>query len=222
MAELLGRLLPLALVIAFSPVPVLTLLLLLLTSRVPGRGAGFLAGWTLGVAAVSAACLLLAYGAGLRAPETGGSSAGAWMTLAVGMGLLSLAGVQWVFRSRDPQKRTPGWMRAISRISPFGALVIGLLSAIVNPKNLAVFATTAVLIAESGMGAAVPMTFFVVVTISGVGVLAGVHALASTRLHGALERLRTWLENNSAQAVSGTLTVAGVVLAASGTFGLVA
>lgn len=57
MNTVLGDLLPLAIGVAVSPIPIIATILMLLAPRAGGTGAGFLLGWVVGVAAVTTRCV---------------------------------------------------------------------------------------------------------------------------------------------------------------------
>ena len=88
MGQVVGALLPLAAVVAISPVPVLAALLMLLTAKAGGTGPGFLAGWVIGIAGVTTVVLLLT---GTDPAGSGPSSVAAWIELGLGTLLLLLA-----------------------------------------------------------------------------------------------------------------------------------
>lgn len=52
MGAVIGEILPLALGIAISPIPVIAAILMLLSPRARSTSVGFLAGWALGIVAV--------------------------------------------------------------------------------------------------------------------------------------------------------------------------
>ena len=60
MADTFGDILPLAIGIAISPVPIIAVILMLFSNRARSNGPAFLVGWVFGVAAVTVVVLLLA------------------------------------------------------------------------------------------------------------------------------------------------------------------
>ncbi len=63
MNGVIGDILPLALCVAISPIPIIAAILMLFSPRAAGTGSGFLIGWVLGV-------LLLLLGAKPAGPES--------------------------------------------------------------------------------------------------------------------------------------------------------
>lgn len=59
MGTVLGELLPLAVGVAVSPVPIIAVILMLLAPRAGGTGQGFLLGWVAGIVAAVVVFLLI-------------------------------------------------------------------------------------------------------------------------------------------------------------------
>lgn len=60
MGEVIGELLPLALGIAISPVPIIAVILMLLAPRAALTSAGFMIGWVTGIVVATVVVLLIA------------------------------------------------------------------------------------------------------------------------------------------------------------------
>ena len=60
MGEAIGNVLPAAVGVALSPIPIIAVILMLSTPRARSNGPAFAVGWVLGLAVVSAIVLLLA------------------------------------------------------------------------------------------------------------------------------------------------------------------
>src|SRR3954469_2731014 len=89
MGTVIGELLPLAIGVAVSPIPIIAVILMLLAPKAGGTSAGFLAGWVIGIVAATTVFLLLA---GVLGTGTGSgpSTAESWVQLALGALLLLL------------------------------------------------------------------------------------------------------------------------------------
>jgi len=128
-------LVPLAVVVALSPAPIIAVVLMLLTPRAGGTSASFLVGWLVGLAGVTTAFLLLA---GDLTPQSTrqSSDVAAWAELGLGVLLLALAGQQWWSRPQAGQeRRLPRWMEAIDRFTAARAGGLGLVLSTVNPTT---------------------------------------------------------------------------------------
>ena len=136
MNQVIGDLLPLAVGVAVSPVPIIAVILMLLSPRAGGTSVGFLAGWVAGVVLGMTILRLVAETVGFDTSD-GPSTTSSWIKIVLGVLLLLLGVPQW--RSR-PKKGAPvalpEWMAAIDHVTPVKAAGLGLLLSSVNPKNL--------------------------------------------------------------------------------------
>ena len=90
MGQAIGDLLPLAIGIAISPVPIIAVILMLITPRARANGLAFLGGWLLGLAVVGTVVLVVANTAGV-ATSSGPSKAVSAIKLVFGLLLWLLA-----------------------------------------------------------------------------------------------------------------------------------
>jgi Sap, sulfolipid-1-addressing protein len=132
------------LAITFQPVSLTAFLVVLASDRGVRKGAAFVFGWLLSLAAVIALTVLAT---GNKPPEsmTAPSTAVLAVKIAIGTGLLLVALRQRrrVGRPKKPRK-TPKWQARIDKMSPWYAVVI---AAIVQPWPL-VAAATAIVVAK--------------------------------------------------------------------------
>ena len=116
MGQAIGGSLALAIGVALSPVPIITVALMLTSRRARVNGPLFVLGWLAGLAVVGAIALSVA---GPAAASSPGSPA-TWVSwLKVVLGLLLLVGVR-EFRARPKdgeQAPLPKWMATIDAIS---------------------------------------------------------------------------------------------------------
>lgn len=147
----IGDLLPSAVGVALSPVPIVAVILMLGTERARSNGPAFALGWVGGLAAVTVLVLLVA---GDADSSNGTSTAVAVVTLLFGLVLLLVAARQWQARPRgDAEPSMPGWMAAIDEFTAARALGLGVLLSAVNPKNLALAVATGAGLAQAGLSA---------------------------------------------------------------------
>ena len=103
MSAVIGEILPLAIGVAVSPIPIVATILMLFSKRAGSASSGFLIGWILGIVVASQAIFVALAGT----LQTGGepSAAASWIKIGLGV-LLLLVGVrQW--RGRGGQHDTP-------------------------------------------------------------------------------------------------------------------
>lgn len=223
MAEVIGELLPLAVAVAVSPVPIIAVILMLLGPRARVMGLGFLAGW---VAGILAAILLFTWLAGSTGSGAGDEPPAVvpWVRLVLGVLLILLSVLQWRRRPEPGQTaQMPKWMAAIDKFSPAKAFGLGLLLSAVNPKNLAMGIAGGVSIggaALSGGQQAVAVAVFAVIAACTVALPVIAYTVAAEKMRAPLDSLKGWLQANNATVMSILLLVIGTVLLGKGIGGL--
>ena len=221
--QAIGDILPLAIGIAISPVPIIAIILMLITPKARSNGLAFLGGWVLGLAIIGTIVLVVANTAGV-ATSSGPSKTVSAIKLALGLLLLFAAWRQ--FRKRPAhgeEAPMPKWMKSLDGFTPTRSLAIGALLSGVNPKNLALNATAAAGIAATGLpGVQQAVVLLVLIVVASVGVAApvGVYFLMGDRATSVLDSWKAWLAANNATVMTVLLLVFGVVLIGKGIGGL--
>jgi hypothetical protein len=217
-----GDLLPFAVVVAVSPVPVIAVVLLLLADRAAETGVGFLLGWVAGIAGATVGSLFLIGGA--ADPGAGARSVLSWAALVLGVLLLPLAVRQWRSRPRPgEQPALPQWVGAIDRCTAVRAGGLGLVLSMASPKNLPVCLAAGAIIAGDGLSSGREwwaVVAFTAVATSTVAVPVLAHAVLGSRVARPLEWLRRWLTAHGARATAALLLAIGVVLVGQGLGGV--
>jgi threonine/homoserine/homoserine lactone efflux protein len=211
-----GQLIPLALVVALSPLTIIPAIVLVLQSdRARATGLAFLAGWLLGLAATTAVFVQLPRLLdGLNRPAP---TWAAWVRIAVGIALVVLGIWRWMTRHRATKQ--PAWLNRLSRVTPVGAAAVGLGLILVNPKVLVMNAAAGLVIGTAGLG--VPGAWLAVAyytLIAGSSVLVPIlsYAVAGQRVDHQLDRVKQWMERQHAVLMAGFLTVVGLLLMYTG------
>lgn len=219
MGGVIGAILPLAIGIAISPIPIIAAILMLLSPKAKGTSIGFLLGWIVGiVVAVTAFTLLSSV---LPAGDSGQSKPiHGVIQIALGAGLLFLALRRWRSRPRTGEEAAlPKWMSAIDTMNAGKGFGLGFLLAAVNPKNLLLGAGAGVTIGSAG-SASGSMAFvigvFTVIAAASVAIPVIAYLVASERMSRPLESLRGWLVHNNATVMAVLLVVIGFVLIGKG------
>ena len=145
----IGEILPLAIGIAISPIPIIAAILMLLSPRAKGTSVGFLIGW---VGGIVVAIVLFTLLSSVIPQDTGGPSPVAGVIkIILGALLLFLAIKQWRARPAEGEQASmPKWMSAIDSMSAGKALGLGFLLAAVNPKNLLMAISAGVIVGGAG------------------------------------------------------------------------
>ena len=223
MNQVLRDLLPLAIAVTISPVPIIAEILLLFTTKPVATAGAYAAGFVVGVGGVLW-ILVAAAGTQDLSSDSDGSTAGAIVRLALG-GLLIVGAVRQ-FRGRPAEGETaamPKWMDGISSFQPGRSGMVGLLVGALNPKNIAMALGASLAVAGASLSGGDQAIVMVVYTlIAALGVLAPlvVVVVMGERSEAVLNGWRTWLAQNNAAVMSVLFLIFGVVLIGQGISGL--
>jgi threonine/homoserine/homoserine lactone efflux protein len=217
-----GQILPAAVGVALSPIPIIAVVLMLVTPRGPVNGPMFLVGWLVGLAIVGVIVLAIA---GPTASNSDGSpTTGAnWLEIVLG-GLLLVVALRQ-FRGRphgDDEPVTPKWMSTIDTFTPLKAAGAGAVLAAVNPKNLLLSISAAATIAQTAIpGGQQAAAYLVFALIASIGVAAPIviSFAMGERARAILDELKEWMEHNNAVIMSVLCLVIGAKLIGQGMAG---
>lgn len=219
MGEVIGDLLPLAVGVAISPIPIIAAILMLLSKRAAQTSTGFLLGWLVGILAVTVIMLIVVGQAGDTSSGQP-STISSVIKIALGALLVLMAGKQWRGRPKAGETGTmPKWMSAIESFTFAKAAGLGVVLSAVNPKNLimCVGAGTTIGAAHlSGGQATVAVAVFTVIAASTVAVPVIAYLAARARMAGPLDSLRGWLTQNNATVMAVLLLVIGAAMIGKG------
>jgi threonine/homoserine/homoserine lactone efflux protein len=219
MGPVIGDVIPLALGVAISPIPIIAAILMLLSPKARGTSLGFLLGWLLGIVVAVVVFTLLSSVLPQGDPDESKPILGT-VEIVLGLLLLVLAVRQWRSRpAAGAEPALPKWMAAIDTMTAVRALVLGFLLSALNPKNLLMGVAAGVAIgsdAQNAGEAVVAVIVYTVIAASTVAVPVIAYLAASSRMARPLEALRTWLVHNNATIMSVLLLVIGVVLIGKG------
>jgi hypothetical protein len=213
MGSAIGAVLPLAVGVAIGPVPVIAEILMLFSARARVNGPVFVLGFSVGLAVVTVAALLIASGA---STSSGGSDGVSWVKLALGVLLLVGALRQWRSRPRSGEEPAmPQWMAGIDSIATARALALGVGLGAVNPKNLALGAAAGATIGQAQIAAGQQFaTALIFVAIASVSVATPLvyFLLGGAGAQHALDSWKAWLQQNNATVMTVLFVVFGFVL----------
>jgi threonine/homoserine/homoserine lactone efflux protein len=214
----LTELIPLALVIALSPLSIIPAVLVLHTPRPRPTGLAFLAGWLVGLAALTIVFLEVSnLVVDLSKPPAWAS----WVRVIIGAALIVVGIYRWLSRNRAAH--TPAWMQTLGKLSPARAGMAALTLAVVNPKVLFMCVAAGLAIGTAGLGSAhvwIAVVWFVAVAGSTVTLPILAYAVSGDRLDEPLQRLKDWMEQQHATLVALILVVIGLLVLYKGIHGL--
>lgn len=219
MGSVIGDILPLALGIAISPIPIIAAILMLLSPRAKGTSIGFFLGWVLGIVVALVVFILLASVITPADPDEPQPVAGV-IKLLLGALMLALSVKQWRGRPQgDDEPTLPSWMAAIDQFTVAKGLGLGFLLSAVNPKNLLMGAGAGMTIGSAGLttgGTVITVIVFTVIAAASVAIPVIGYLLASQAMAAPLQSLRVWLLHNNATVMAVLLLVIGVTMLGKG------
>jgi threonine/homoserine/homoserine lactone efflux protein len=211
LTDALAELIPLALVVALSPLSIIPAVLVLHSPRPRPTGLAFLVGWVVGLAVLTLIFVevssLLGGGTGKPPPWA------SYLRIVVGAALVVFGVYEWLTRSRS--EHAPKWMSSFAKITPARAFLTAMVLVVVNPKVLFMCAAAGLAIGTEGLGGNgvwVAELFYVAVAASTVALPILAYAVSGDRLDQPLTRLKEWMEAQHATLVAAILVVLGVLV----------
>ena len=216
-SDAIGDLLPSALAVALSPIPIIAIVLVLGAPNARRAGPAFAVGWVAGLLAVSVVVVLLV---GSGADPDGDDPGVDWLKIAIGILFLLMAAKQWTKRPKEGEEpEMPAWMATIDTATPPRAALLGAALSGANPKNLALTLAAVASIAEAGLDAgdtAIAVALFIAlgsVTVAGSVLFYLVDADRAAR---PLATVKQFMSDNNAVIMMVVLLLLGAKLLGDG------
>jgi len=217
--SVLTELIPLALVVALSPLSIIPAVLVLHTPRPRPTGLAFLAGWLVGLAALTAIFVEVSnLMGGVRDKPPGWAS---WLRVVIGAALVVFGVYRWLRRNRS--SHTPRWMQSMSKLTPPKAAGMAAILTAANPKVLFICAAAGLAIGTAGLDSHrvwIAEVWYVIMAASTVAIPILAYAVSGDRLDEPLTRLKDWMERQHATLVAVILVVVGLLVLYKGIHGL--
>lgn len=217
MNSVIGQILPLAVAVALSTVPVIAAILIVLSPAKPLVGLALLIGWTAGVAAIvtvfTIGFQLIPSSARSRDDTVVGV-----VRILLGVALIAVSIAKWRRRNHERTVDTPKWMRALGRINALGAFGFGFVLAL-RPKNLILSLAAAIVIGDASLTVTdglIVIGIFTLIGISTVAVPIVAHLSAPEKTQGPLGAVRDWIVANNVTMILVVVILTGVVIIGSG------
>lgn len=215
MGAALTTLIPLALVVALSPLTVIPAVLVLHTPRPRPTGLAFLGGWVAGLIALT---LVFIEASSLAGGEQHTRPAWiSWVRVLLGAALIVFGVYRFLTRHRHTEQ--PRWMRPFAKLTPGRAGVTGLAVAVVRPEVLVLVATAGLEIGAGGLSAAdswISGVLFIAVAASTVAIPVLAYAFAGERLDPTMARIKYWMDRNQGAMEAVVLVVIGLMVIEKG------
>ncbi len=222
MGSVIGDILPYAIGVAISPVPIIAVILMVFSTHASSNAPAFLGGWVVGLLAVTTIVLVFssATGANSSAPPS-------WVALLkVVLGMLLLLLGYEKLHDRPPAgiaAPLPKWLQAVDQLTPGTSFAMGALLSGVNPKNLILAAGAGLVIAQAQLSTVdtlIAVLAFVVIGSLSIAIPVMYARLGGPGARSRLGAARAWLGVNNATVMAVLLLLFGVILIGHGLGGL--
>lgn len=224
MGQAVGDILPMAVGVAISPVPIIAIILILMTPKARSNGIAFVTGWILGLSVVGFAALAFFNASGVST-SSGASQGAAAAKLVFGLLFLVLAAKQWRSRPKSGDDAVmPKWMSTIDAFTPGKSLALAALLSGVNPKNLLLTVSAAATVAEvadlGGTQQTAAMVAFILLASLTVLAPLVVYLTMGAKATAVLGQWKVWLSQNNATIMFVLFVVFAAVMIGQGVSGL--
>jgi sulfite exporter TauE/SafE len=218
--SVLTELIPLALVVALSPLSIIPAVLVLHSPRPRPAGLAFLAGWLIGLTALTAIFVeVSSLLGGLHDKPPNWAS---WLRIIIGGALIVFGVYRWLARKRSAH--TPKWMQSLGKLTPVRAGAAAVALTVVNPKVLFICAAAGLAVGTAGLDNVTQVwsavLWYVAVAASTVALPILAYVVSGDRLDAPLTRLKEWMERQHATLVAVILVVIGLLVLYKGIHGL--
>jgi len=218
LSDAIGNLLPAAVGVGLSPIPIVAVILMLGTPKARTNGPAFAIGWVLGLTVVCV--IVLAIAGGADDPDSTTSDSVNWLQVALGLAFFSMAHRQWKKRpKRGETPEMPKWMETIDHFTPGRSFVFGVLLSAVNPKNLALTLAAAAAIAQAGLSTtddAIAIAVFVAIGSISVAGLVLFFLIGGDHATKPLASIKEFMEDHNAVIMMVVLLILGAKLLGDG------
>jgi hypothetical protein len=223
MGSVIGNILPEAVAVAISPIPIIALILMLFSKKARNNSLAFLVGWIVGLAAVCSIVMAIGSTQNMSA-GSGASNASYGLKIILGLLLLFMAYRNWKKRpGPGEQPKMPGWMSTIDTLKPGRAFLLAVLLAGVNPKNLALTMAATLDVVQKGIAtgqAVIALAVFILVASLTILLPVLINLFMGDKSAKILNTWKTWLTANNSTVMFILLLVFGFVLLGKGIAGL--
>lgn len=219
MGATIGDILPIAIGVAISPIPIIAVVLLLSTRSGKANALSLLLGWLVGLGLIGVIVLRAADPAGASEGDGPATWVG-WLLLVLGLAAVFLGIRSWRGRPRGGEEPPlPKWMAAIDQFTAGKSLGFGFLLSALNPKNLTLTLAAAAAIAAAGLSSGdsyIVLAVFVLIGTLGLAIPIGIYFLGGDKAADTLAELRHWLAINNATIMAVLMVVIGAKLIGNG------
>lgn len=219
MQEVIGSLLPFALIIAFGPVPIIVIAIKLQTPSPKSTSVGFTVGWLLGIAVMTVVSTMLTS----QVPDGDADHPRRWLGLVqilIGIVMIAFA-VKKVVSSfgKSDEAEVPGFLASLSETTPRRGVLVGIIASVAFPKHAILIIPVGTLIAKHGLGTGelifVTAMFVLLSSITVVGTTIA-YVISPDKVGGVVDAAYQWMIRNMAVVSAAVLILIGWGLLSKG------
>jgi hypothetical protein len=221
MWQAVGPLLPIAVALAISSVPIMVMIMILLSPRRKMSALPFLLGWVIGIALVVFLGTLGAH-ALPEPPRRARDMLADVLEIVIGAALICGAVISLVWRSRSQTEGVPNWLRSVGSFGPLPTFAVAVALSF-RPKGLVLGVAAALVLRAASLKPweiAVAIAIYTALASSTVVVPIIATLLAPQRVEPRLIAAQAWLSKNGAIVAALILLMIGVVILGGGLAGL--
>ncbi|WP_159604326.1 GAP family protein [Agromyces humi] len=222
MLQAIGHILPIALAVAISSVPIMATIVILLSPKGAQTALPFLIGWVLGMATMVTIFTVGAHAIPSPRSDRRPDTAIATAEILVGAALVVIAIIEWRRAMRHPSDAMPKWLESVDKLGPWSAFGIAFaLNA--RPKGLllAIAAGLAIRAPDLSVGeAAIVIAIYTVIGASTVVVPIILALFDPKGMQPRLVAMKDWISRNQATVTALIFILIGVFIIGTGLAGL--
>ncbi|MDH6237540.1 GAP family protein [Cryobacterium sp. CG_9.6] len=217
MLQTVGQLVPIALAVALSSVPIMATVLILLSPNRNRSSVPFLIGWVVGIGVMAGVFAASA----LALPQVGDDRfpwAISLGQIVVGLALVVLAIIGWSRTTQHPTTGMPRWLRAVGSFGPWSSFGLGM-GLNLRPKALLLSAAAGLSIRLGSLtveSTVILLVCFALLASATVSVPIIVALAAPDRANKWLGKTEAWISRYNHLVTNGMMFLIGVVILVNG------
>ena len=218
MLQAIGIILPIALAVAISSVPIMATIVILLSPKGAQTALPFLIGWVLGMATMVTIFTLGAQAVPSPRFDRRPDTVIAIIEILVGIALVVIASIEWRRALRHPSDAMPKWLNSVDKLGPWSAFGIAF-ALNVRPKGLllAIAAGLAIRAPDLSVGeAAIVIGIYTVIGASTVAVPVILSLADRKGMEPRLLAMKDWISRNSTTVTALIVILIGVFIIGTG------
>lgn len=218
MLQAIGHILPIALAVAISSVPIMATIVILLSPKGAQTALPFLIGWVLGMATMVTIFTLGAQAVPSPRFDRRPDTVIAIIEILVGIALVVIASIEWRRALRNPSDAMPKWLNSVDKLGRWSAFGIAF-ALNVRPKGLllAIAAGLAIRAPDLSVGeAAIVIVIYTVIGASTVAVPVILSLADRKGMEPRLLAMKDWISRNSTTVTALIFILIGVFIIGTG------